>query len=197
VCITVDIPAKSTACGRLHRDKNYMEAKDMRDIMNEIEIKTAFKMGYVHNFYREPAFRAIEQQFGIKRPEILVLIFLGFEDGVTAAEIVEFSGHLKTNITRAVVALEKKGLLKRRTDASDQRRQILLITGEGRRIRAEFMPMLREREAWMLSALSRRECEQFEVLLNKLARHTPNWTGRPQRLVSKRTSERRTESTAG
>jgi len=195
ICIAADIPANSTACDRLHRSRNHTDTKAMRDIMNEIEIKTAFKMGYVQNFYREPAFRAIEQQFGIKRPEILVLIFLGFEDGVTAADIVEFSGHLKTNITRAVVALEKKGLLKRRIDASDQRRQILLITGEGRRIRAEFMPMLQEREVWMLSALNRRECEQFEVLLNKLARHAPNWTGRTQRLVSRRTSERRSEST--
>jgi MarR family transcriptional regulator, temperature-dependent positive regulator of motility len=166
----------------------------MRDIMNEIEIKTAFKMGYIQNFYREPAFRSIEQQFGIKRPEILVLIFLGFEDEVTAAEIVEFSGHLKTNITRAVVDLEKKGFLRRRTDATDQRRQLLLITSEGRRVRAEFMPMLQEREAWMLSALNRRECEQFEVLLNKLARHTPNWTGRPQNLSPRRPPVRRSES---
>ena len=65
----------------------------MRDILNEIEIKTAFKMGYVQNFYREPAFRAIESKYGLKRPETLVLIFLGFEGGVTAAEICEFSGH--------------------------------------------------------------------------------------------------------
>jgi len=162
--------------------------------MNEIEIKTAFKMGYIQNFYREPAFRSIEQQFGIKRPEILVLIFLGFEDGVTAADIVEFSGHLKTNITRAVVALEKKGFLKRRTDATDQRRQLLHITAEGRQVRAEFMPMLEEREAWMMSALNRREAEQFEVLLNKLARHTPNWTGRTQRLSPRRVPTRRSDS---
>lgn len=156
----------------------------MRDILNEIEIKTAFKMGYVHNFYREPAFRDIEVQYGIKRPEILVLLFLGFQDGVTAAEIVEFSGHLKTNITRAVVDLEKKGLLKRQTDPGDQRRQLLYITREGRRIRANFVPLLVEREAWMLSALTRKECAQLEGLLNKLARHTPNWTGRKQRLGS-------------
>jgi len=156
----------------------------MRDIFNEIEVKTAFKMGYVQNFYREPAFRAIELQYGIKRPEILVLIFLGFQDGVTAAEIVEFSGHLKTNITRAAVDLEKKGLLKRTIDSADQRRQLLSITKEGRRIRANFMPMLVEREAWMLSALSRREREQLEALLNKLVRHTPNWTGRRQTLGS-------------
>jgi DNA-binding MarR family transcriptional regulator len=101
---------------------------------------------------------------------------------------------LKTNITRAVVDLEKKGFLRRRTDSTDQRRQLLLITSEGRRVRAEFMPMLQEREAWMLSALNRRECEQFEVLLNKLARHTPNWTGRPQNLSPRRPPVRRSKS---
>jgi MarR family transcriptional regulator, temperature-dependent positive regulator of motility len=157
----------------------------MRDILNEIEVKTAFKMGYVHNFYREPAFRAIEVKYGIKRPEIMVLIFLGFQDGVTVADICEFSGHLKTNVARAVVDLNKKGLLKRVTDAQDQRRQMLYITSEGLSLRRNFLPMLEEREAWMLSALSRKEQQQFEVLLNKLAKHTPNWTGRPQRLGKK------------
>ncbi|MFZ0499476.1 MAG: MarR family winged helix-turn-helix transcriptional regulator [Steroidobacteraceae bacterium] len=154
----------------------------MRDILNEIEIKTAFKMGYVQNFYREPAFRAIELKYGLKRPETLVLIFLGFEGGVTAAEICEFSGHLKTSITRAVVDLANKGFLRRVTDSKDQRRQLLYITPEGTNMRRNFMPVLVEREAWMLSALNRKEQEQLDLLLNKLARHTPNWTGRPQRL---------------
>jgi DNA-binding MarR family transcriptional regulator len=160
----------------------------MRDIMNAIEIKTAFKMGHVHNFYREPAFRGIEVEFGIKRPEILVLLYLGFQDGVTATEIVEISGHLKTNITRAVVDLERKGLLRRETDPEDQRRQILFITDEGRAVRDAFVPVLREREAWMLGALSRKECEQLEHLLNKMVRHTPNWTGRSQSFPAPRAS---------
>jgi DNA-binding MarR family transcriptional regulator len=150
----------------------------MRDILNGIDIRIAFKMGYVQNFYREPAFRAIEVQYRIKRPEILTLIFLGFQDGVTAAEICEFSGHLKTNIIRAVHDLERKGFLRREPDAQDRRRQLLFLQTKGREVRDSFMPSLMERERWMLEPLSAREVAQFERLLDKMSAHVPEWAAR-------------------
>jgi DNA-binding MarR family transcriptional regulator len=150
----------------------------MRDILNGIDIRVAFKMGYVQNFYREPAFRAIEVEHKIKRPEILTLIFLGFQDGVTAAEICEFSGHLKTNIIRAVHDLERKGFLRREADVQDRRRQLLYLLPKGREVRDSFMPALVERECWMLEPLSSREVAQFERILDKLASHVPSWTQR-------------------
>jgi len=147
----------------------------MRDILNGIDIRIAFKMGYIQNFYREPAFRAIEMEYGIKRPEILTLIFLGFQDGVTAAEICEFSGHLKTNIIRAVHDLHKKGMLRRESDVQDRRRQLLYLLPKGRDVVDGFMPTLMQREHDMLEPLTTRERAQFERLLDKLSSHVPEW----------------------
>src|SRR5690349_22582522 len=97
----------------------------MAGVLSGTEIRIAYKMGYVLNFYREPSFRKIEMEFGITRPEIVTLIFLNFREGVTASDICEFSGHLKANISRGIIALEKKKLLRREADSADSRRQLL------------------------------------------------------------------------
>ncbi|MCW5771038.1 MAG: winged helix-turn-helix transcriptional regulator, partial [Rhodospirillaceae bacterium] len=144
---------------------------ELDDVLNGTSIPMAYKMGYVTNFYREPSFRAIEATFGLTRPEILMLIFLDYRDGITAAEICAFSGHLMPNISRAAIALERKRLILRCADEADQRRQLIYLTEAGRRMHDRFMPMLVAREADMLSCLSARERQQLDRLLDKLARH--------------------------
>ncbi len=139
------------------------------------EIKTAYKMSYVLNFYREPSFRRIETELGLTRPEIVTLIFLNFREGVTASDICEFSGHLKANISRGIIALERKKLLRRVADPADNRRQRLFITPAGRALYARYIPALRERERAMLASLTRPERKTFERLLDKLVHDVPRW----------------------
>ena len=115
----------------------------LRAILNGTDIPTAYKIGYILNFYREPSFRAIETEFGLTRPEIVILLALHFRDGITASEFCEFSGHLKAGVSRAVIALEKKRLIRRRTDANDNRRQLLFLTPAGRDIYQRYIPALR------------------------------------------------------
>jgi DNA-binding MarR family transcriptional regulator len=145
------------------------------DVLGGTEIKIAYKMGYVLNFYREPSFRKIEMEFGLTRPEIVTLMFLTFREGVTASDICEFSGHLKANISRGIIALEKKKLLRREADRNDNRRQLLYITPAGRTLYAQYIPALRERERAMLSCLTGPERKAFERLLDKLSAHVPDW----------------------
>lgn len=151
---------------------------DLNDILDGVAIPTSYKIGYVSNYYREPSFREVERALGLTRPEILSLIFLCFRDGITVTDICEFSGHLKTNISRAVVALEKKGLVERRAQESDQRRQLLFMTAAGRALHDSFMPGLKQREDDMLQCLSADEQAQFNNILRKLCAHTLNWSDR-------------------
>jgi MarR family transcriptional regulator, temperature-dependent positive regulator of motility len=151
------------------------QASDVAGVLGGTEIKIAYKIGYVLNFYREPSFRGIEMEFGITRPEIVTLIFLNFREGVTASDICEFSGHLKANISRGIIALEKKKLLRRKADPADNRRQLLFITSAGRALYTRYIPALRERERAMLACLSQPEQRTFERLLDKLASHVPQW----------------------
>jgi DNA-binding MarR family transcriptional regulator len=153
------------------------DRNNIKTILNGTTIPTAYKMGYVLNHYREPSFRAIEREYGITRPEIVMLIFLVHREGITANDICEFSGHLKANMSRAAIALARKGLIDRRPDAADQRRQLLYLTPAGRQLHSRFMPVLEARERAMLACLTAREAEQFERLLNKLGDHVPDWAG--------------------
>ena len=148
---------------------------DIAAVLGGTEIKIAYKIGYVLNFYREPSFRRIEMEFGITRPEIVTLIFLNFREGVTASDICEFSGHLKANISRGIIALERKKLLRRAAHPEDNRRQQLFITSAGRALYAQYIPLLRKRESAMLASLTRSERGTFERLLDKLVGDVPRW----------------------
>ncbi|MFN8757248.1 MAG: MarR family winged helix-turn-helix transcriptional regulator [Tagaea sp.] len=151
------------------------ESADMAGVLGGTEIRVAYKMGYVLNFYREPAFRRIETEYGITRPEIVTLIFLVCRDGATARDICRFSGHLKANISRGIIALETKGLLRREKGKGDARLQRLHITEDGRALYKRYMPALKSRERAMLACLTKAERTAFEGLLDKLAAHVPNW----------------------
>lgn len=165
-------PGRKTTARRPPRQK---DNRDVAGVLGATEIRIAYKLSYVLNFYREPSFRAIEMEFGLTRPEIVTLIFLNFREGVSASDICEFSGHLKANISRGIIALEAKGLVTRKADRADNRRQKLFITAAGRALYARYMPLLRAREKAMLSCLSASERQTFDALLDKLVSHVPQW----------------------
>ena len=147
----------------------------LRALLGGSEIPTAYKIGYVLNFYREPSFRAIEMEFGLTRPEIVILLALHVREGITASEFCEFSGHLKAGVSRAVIVLERKAFIRRQTDPLDNRRQLLFLTEAGREMYQRYIPMLRARERAMLECLSKSERRQLDRLLDKLGAHVPNW----------------------
>ncbi len=152
---------------------------DAKQVFNKVRIPIAYKMGYVTNNYREPSFRTIEVAFGLARPETLTLIFLGANDGSTATDICEHSGHLKTNISRAVLALESKGLIRRLPSADDMRRQHLYLTATGREMHDKFIHKLFLREEAMMKCLTKAEYAMFDELLGKICAYVPTWKDNP------------------
>lgn len=155
----------------------------LNDIFDGVAIPMAYKLSYVTNGWREPSFRAIEAKFGLTRPETLSLIVLCFEDSIAATDICDVSGHLKSNISRAVTMLERKGLLTRTLHPDDQRMQVLHVTKKGRALHDQFMPGLQAREASMMACLSASEQSHLAKLLRKVCANAPEWNGVPLRDV--------------
>ena len=143
----------------------------LRAFLDGNDIPTAARMSNLINYFREPALRDIEAEFGLTRPEVGILLFLNVCEGITAAEFCEFSGQLKVGVSRAVALLEEKGLIRREMDTSDNRRQRLFMKDAGRKLYKRYIPMLRAREQSMLSCLSAAERNQLDGLLDKLNRH--------------------------
>lgn len=112
------------------------------------------------------------RRFGLKIPEWRVMAVLGDarpQDGaaggamtqraLTAATVMD-----KVAVNRAVKVLEDRGLVARVPNPGDGRSHLLALTGEGRAIHAEVMPLARATEADLLAGLAPQE----EALLRRL-----------------------------
>jgi DNA-binding MarR family transcriptional regulator len=71
-------------------------------------------------------------------------------------------------VSRAAQVLERRGLLRRVTNAQDGRSLRLSLTDEGRELYARVVPAVVELEAEMLQGLSAREISELKDVLRRL-----------------------------
>jgi DNA-binding MarR family transcriptional regulator len=94
------------------------------------------------------------KRFALKIPEWRVMAVLGdsgsmTQRGLTAATVMD-----KVAVNRAVKVLEERGLVGRVPNPGDGRSHLLELTGEGRAIHAEVMPLARAIERELLEGLA-------------------------------------------
>lgn len=144
-------------------------------ILENNPLPIAYRLSYLANFYVGPLIKHMEQEFGMTRPEWIVLFCLTRISGLSAQQISDVTGRPKTSISAAVKQLQKKKLLSRTVDANDGRRRVLQITEAGRRIYATILEGFVRREADMVACLSKSERSTFLQLLNKLIDNGARW----------------------
>jgi DNA-binding MarR family transcriptional regulator len=112
------------------------------------------------------------KRFGLKIPEWRVMAVLGDAEALggsltqrdlTAATVMD-----KVAVNRAVKVLEERGLVARVPNPGDGRSHLLALTGEGRGIHAEVMPLARATEADLLAGLAADEEASLRHLLGRL-----------------------------
>lgn len=79
-------------------------------------------------------------RYGIGIPEWRVVATLGQFDTMTAKDIGHHSHMHKTKVSRAVAALEKRGLIARTPDSQDRRAAFLRLTDKGRALYSDIAP---------------------------------------------------------
>ena len=105
-------------------------------------------------------------QFGIDIPEWRVLATLGMHaEPCSARYVVQCTRTHKSRISRAVGHLVELGLLERRDGDGDRRKIMLGLTARGRATYAALLPVLREREARLLSCLDPAQRAALKSLL--------------------------------
>lgn len=109
-------------------------------------------------------------RFNLSRQEWRVLAALGERAGLSAKEIAESSTLDKTQVSRATARLLKHGLIKREEDSRDRRHQRHRLSGKGRLVYKEIVPLVRAREAYILSTLTANETHELERLIGKVHR---------------------------
>jgi DNA-binding MarR family transcriptional regulator len=128
----------------------------------------AFRFNYLSLRYNIPLYGWVEREYGLPRPEYVVVYSLGLRDGVTARDISISYGFPKNSLSRAVNALERKGLVARTPHPTDGRSLVIALTPAGRQLFDETLPRFVEEQEAMLRVLSPAERETLSVLLAKI-----------------------------
>ncbi|MCC5999986.1 MAG: MarR family transcriptional regulator [Pararhodobacter sp.] len=122
--------------------------------------------------------RAIyRRRHGLTRPEWRVLVNLAEAPSLTASQLCALVPAHKTKVSRALVALERRGWVRRETDAHDRRISHATLTLKGKRAFARIRPEMEAAADALLAPLSpedRQKVDEGLAILERLfACHAP------------------------
>jgi DNA-binding MarR family transcriptional regulator len=101
------------------------------------------------------------ERFGLDIPEWRVMATVGSRQGCTAQYIAQSTRMHKTRVSRAIAGLEESGLIERASSAADRREREVRLTKAGRRVYAELVPLVLERERELLGCLTKEQLRGF------------------------------------
>ena len=139
---------------------------------------TLIRAIYVRNF---TALKEILRPFGITPVQWRGLTNLQEVDGQNVNALAERSYTDRTNLSRAVAALEQEGLVERRREDRDQRNVLVFITKAGLDKFEAACPAVLKDIDFVLDGFSKNEIDTLMFLLDKF-KHNTYRTRRPSHL---------------
>ena len=112
--------------------------------------------------------RAYQSRFGLTIWEWRVIAVLGEGRPMTAQAVCEATAMDKVTVSRAIRALDGRGLVRRARKADDRRASNVTLTGEGAAIYADVAPLALAYEQALLASFSAEERALLTELLRKL-----------------------------
>ena len=107
---------------------------------------------------------------GVSGRELAVLLLLDDRDPGSQQQAAGRLGVDRTTMVGLLDGLEAKGLVARRADAGDRRRNVLELTGDGQTALVRALRASDEAERQLLAELDDAESAQLRTLLTRLAR---------------------------
>ena len=144
-------------------------------MLGDAALRHAWRINFVANFFTGPVYRQLGEQFGITRPEFVILYCLKHMPGLVAQDICRVTGQPKNSISRAVSDLLDKGYVMRGTDPEDKRAKPLNLTETGWAMLKRVTPIVEARQDAMRDALTPEELAQFDRLILKMVYAMPDW----------------------
>ena len=164
-------------------ETNYDFSNHSEGILGMLETKLwdnpcpfAFRINYLALLYNTPLYKWVENQYGLKRPEYVVLYSLALTNGGNACDISKTSGFPKNTLSRAIKILESKRYLNKRSNKPGSgRRQALYLSEEGWKLIKETIGIFEKQENRMLKNLSSGERQILFELLSKVVLDSQDW----------------------
>lgn len=137
-----------------------------------------FRVNYLALLYNTPLYSWVNDQYGLTRPEYVVLYSLALANGGSARDVSSTSGFPKNTLSRAIKRLEKLGLIKARNKVrGGRRRQALHLSDEGWALMNETRPAFEAQEKRMLKTLTQGERLMLFEILSKVVMDAQEWAG--------------------
>lgn len=107
-------------------------------------------------------------RFGLSIPEWRVMAVLGDSGRLTQRDLTRLTLMDKVAVNRACKVLEERDLVVREPNASDGRSHLLELTGAGKEMHSQIMPLALEMERRLFAGFSDEEVETFRALLGRV-----------------------------
>lgn len=173
------MPSPQTDFGKSARVSETGQSPDMLDAkLWHNPCPFTFRINYLALLYNTPLYTWIQDDYGLKRPEYVVLYSLALADGGSARDVSRTSGFPKNTLSRAIKRLELMGLIEERDKApGGRRRQALHLSEKGWSLIHETRPAFEAQEQRMLRGLSEGERQMLSELMSKVVLSAQEWAG--------------------
>ena len=138
--------------------------------MTEIQDLLSYKLHRVANLLSRGAELRYRREFGVSLWEWRSIALLGAgREPLSLNHLAHAAGIHKSQMSRVVSGLAKRGLVRREADADDGRGLALTLSMAGRRVYLGLIRAAAQRDEAFRKCLSKREKEVFDRALEKLA----------------------------
>lgn len=138
------------------------------DQILRLEAFLPYRLSVLSNRISQSIAASYRKQFGLSVTEWRVMAVLAHTPNLSANQVVQRTAMDKVAVSRAVAGLQVRGLLSREVDENDLRRSILCLSGQGKEIYAQVMPLALAFEQRILGELPEAERELLFRLLDRL-----------------------------
>lgn len=148
-----------------------MKTEDLQKEMENFDFTSLFSYS-VRVFYQSVSSSVAdlyETDYNLTASEWRILIILGPHRCMAAKEIVEASSMDKVTVSRAVVSMQKKSLLKRDIDGDDKRKSALRLTKDGRDVYLSLLPKVLKLQKRLVHGLSEEELRTFLATMDRIS----------------------------
>jgi DNA-binding MarR family transcriptional regulator len=134
----------------------------------ELERFLPYRLNVVAESVSRALSRLYAERYGIGVPEWRVMATLGEYERMTAKQVGAHSRMHKTKVSRAVAALEDKGLIEREPNEEDMREAFVALTGRGLRVYQDLAPRALAFERALDKTLGAGERAHLDAILRRL-----------------------------
>lgn len=129
---------------------------------------TGYRLSALSNRLTLWSARVYRREFGVSSLEWRVLASLAALGPATARDVVEFAVLDKSNVSRAVHRLTRRGFVEQSGHPADGRSRILTLTREGRTLHGKISAHSRQREEDLFRDFTESERGSFAAFLTRL-----------------------------